>query len=86
VHIPTNKIKGVIMSDLVQDTVLPVVEVAVEQLIEAQCDKAVDALIQKLVDVCPVDALDQVILAFKPKAQEIIKAELLNLAEKISVK
>lgn len=74
------------MTDVIQDIVLPAAEVAVEKAINEHADSVVHGLIQKLVELCPIDIIDQVILGFEPKAKEIVKAEALKLAEKISAK
>ena len=74
------------MSDILQDIVLPAVEVEVKKQIKEHSDELAKAIIEQLVKVCPVDAVDAIIKGFEPKLDEILQAGLLQLADKISAK
>lgn len=60
------------------------VETQVKAVVEKECDKVTDALLQKIVDIRPGGIEDAVVLALKPQIQPLVKAELLKLADKIS--
>ncbi len=49
------------MADILQDIVLPAVEVEVKKQIKEHSDELAKAIIEQLVKVCPVDAVDAII-------------------------
>lgn len=71
---------------LVEDVVLPAIEVEAKKQIKEHSDELAKLIIEKLVEVCPVDAIDQIIKGFEPKLDEVLEAGLLKLADKISAK
>lgn len=74
------------MADIVQDIVLPAIEVEVKKQIKEHSDELAKAIIEQLIKVCPVDAVDAIIKSFEPKLDEVLQAGLLQLADKISTK
>ena len=67
-----------------KEEILKQLELAIEKLINDKCDLAVDAGLNKLMEVIPGKIDDVMIEAAKPKIKEVMKAELLKQAEKIS--
>ena len=66
------------------EKLLPLLEVEVEKIIEANCDKAVDALVMKLEELIPGSIDNLVLEAAKPELKKVVKVALLAQAEKIS--
>ena len=67
-----------------KEEALSAVEVAVEKLIEAKADLAIDALLKKVEELIPGALDDAIIESQKPKIKQFIKDALLKEAEKIS--
>lgn len=74
------------MSGILEDVVLPAVETEVKKQIKEHSDELAKAIIEQLVKVCPVDAIDSIIASFEPKLNEVLEAGLMQLADKISAK
>lgn len=70
----------------VAEQALPAIEIAVEKLIEARCDEAVDAAFKKIEELIPGMIDDVILEKVKPEAKVELKKVLLAQAEKISDK
>ena len=70
----------------VAEQALPAIEIAVEKLIEARCDEAVDAAFKKIEEAIPGSIDDMILEKVKPEAKAELKKFLLVQAEKISDK
>lgn len=70
----------------VAEQALPAIEIAVEKLIEARCDEAVDATFKKIEELIPGMIDDVILEKVKPEAKVELKKVLLAQAEKISDK
>jgi hypothetical protein len=74
------------LGEVIKDVVLPAVEIEVKKQIKEHSDELAKLIIEKLVEVCPVDSVDSIIKSFEPKLDEVLEFGLLKLADKISVK
>jgi len=68
----------------VKELVLPAIEIEVKKQIELNADKAVDIVLEKLKELIPGHVEDGFIALNAPKLKEVVKAKLLEVAEKIS--
>jgi hypothetical protein len=69
-----------------KEEALAALEVAVEKLIEAKCDEAVEAAFKKIEEVIPGEIDNMILEKVKPEAKAELKKILLAQAEKISDK
>lgn len=68
----------------VKAAVLPALEAAAKQIIEAQSDKAVDLALGKVMELIPGHFEDAIVLGLAPQIKAFVKEQLLAQAEKIS--
>lgn len=68
----------------VKAAVLPALEAAAKQIIEAQSDKAVDLALAKVMELIPGHFEDGIVLGLAPQIKAFVKEQLLAQAEKIS--
>lgn len=72
--------------DDIKDQGLVILEVEAKKEINEHSDDLAKIIIEKLVEVCPVDAIDTVLKGFEPKLHEVLQVYLTKLADKISPK
>ena len=74
------------LKPIIEEHVLPAVEIALEAYINKKSDGAVELLVAKLIEICPVDVVDMYIKAQEPALKKMLKEYFLAQAEKISDK